>query len=139
MSQVTTLPDEELLKLVAATDASALEQLYERYVRQCFGLALRMLGDPALSEEAVQEVFLKIWSQPGSFSAQKGKFASWLLSMVHHRCIDELRRRSRMEITLDDQTSGSLFNIEPDPGPQPLEQVWMKEQQEAVRAALTQI
>jgi RNA polymerase sigma-70 factor (ECF subfamily) len=98
-----------------------------------------MLGEPALCEEVVQEVFLKIWTQPSSFSALKGKFASWLLSMVHHRCIDELRRRSRTEVALEDPSTGGILSTAPDPEPQPLEQVWTKETQTAVRAALAQI
>lgn len=139
MLDSTTLSDTTLLERVGSGDASALEQLYERYVRQCFGLALRMLGEPALCEEVIQEVFLKIWSHPDRYSAQKGKFASWLLSVVHHRCIDELRRSSRSESRLDDETTGSVLNTQPDPEPQPLEQIWIKEQQTAVRAALAQI
>ena len=136
MLDTTTSTDVLLLERVVGGDASALEQLYERYVRQCFGLALRMLGDPALSEEVVQEVFIKIWSQPTSYSPQKGKFASWLLSVVHHRCIDELRRSSRTETPLDDETATSLLNTQPDPEPQPPEQAWIHEQQTAVRKAL---
>lgn len=139
MLDLTTSTDVLLLERIGSGDASALEQLYERYVRQCFGLALRMMGDAALSEEVVQEVFIKVWSQPGSYSAQKGKFASWLLSVVHHRCIDELRRSSRTETALDDETAGSLLNTQPDPAPQPPEQVWVREQQTAVRAALAQL
>ena len=53
------IADAELVGRIANGDASALERLYERYVRQCFGLALRILGDSALAEEVVQEVFLK--------------------------------------------------------------------------------
>src|ERR687884_154307 len=98
------IPDEQLVARVANGDSSALEQLYDRYVRQCFGLALRLLGNAQLAEEVVQEVFLKVWSQPTRYSAERGQFASWLLSLVHHRCIDELRRRSRTEVALDDQT-----------------------------------
>jgi RNA polymerase sigma-70 factor, ECF subfamily len=139
MLDSTTLSDTTLLERIGSGDARALEQLYERYVRQCFGLALRMLGEPALCEEVIQEVFLKIWTKPEGYSAQKGKFASWLLSVVHHRCIDELRRSSRTETPLDDETAGSILNTQPDPDPQPLEQVWIKEQQTAVRAALAQI
>ena len=52
--------DNQLVARIVNGDAKALEQLYDRYVRQCFGLALRMLGDVALAEEVVQEVFLKV-------------------------------------------------------------------------------
>ena len=139
MTDLKGLTDEQLLESIGRGDASSLEGIYERYVRQCFGLALRMLGEPAHCEEVVQEVFLKVWTQPHSYSSQKGKFASWLLSMVHHRCIDELRRRSRTEVALDDPATGSYLTTEPDPQLQPVDQIWVKEQQTAVRAALSQI
>lgn len=139
MSEQNGVTDEQLLGRVLGGDSAALEELYERYVRQCFGLALRMLGEPAHCEEVVQEVFLKVWTHPSSYSSQKGKFASWLLSMVHHRCIDELRRRSRTEVALEDPATGNYLITEPDPELQPLDQIWLKEQQTAVRAALTQI
>jgi RNA polymerase sigma-70 factor (ECF subfamily) len=139
MTDLKGLIDDQLLERIRSGDASALEEIYERYVRQCFGLALRMLGEPAHCEEVVQEVFLKVWTQPQSYSSQKGKFASWLLSLVHHRCIDELRRRSRTEVALDDPATGSYLTTAPDPQPQPVDQIWVKEQQTAVRAALSQI
>lgn len=124
---------------IAGGDASALETLYDRYVRQCFGLALRMLSDKALAEEVVQEVFLKVWTQPNSYSPQRGRFASWILSLVHHRSIDELRKYSHGELPLDDPALGGVLNTEADPEPDPADQVWLAEQQKAVREALKQI
>ncbi len=139
MLDLSQASDNQLVLRVADGDASALEQLYDRYVRQCFGLALRMLGDAGVAEEVIQEVFLKLWNQPRSYSAEKGKFVSWLLSLVHHRCIDELRRRSRTEVALDDPVTGSLLNTEADPDPGPADQAWTREQQRVVREALEQI
>jgi RNA polymerase sigma-70 factor (ECF subfamily) len=139
MLDLSPIADDQLVARIARGDAAALEVLYDRYVRQCFGLAMRMLGDSALSEEVVQEVFLKVWTNPGSYSSQKGKFASWLLSLVHHRCIDELRRRSRTEVALEDDETGGVLSTEADPGLEPGDQVWVMEQQRAVRDALTKI
>jgi RNA polymerase sigma-70 factor (ECF subfamily) len=124
---------------VAVGDSSALEQLYNRYVRQCFGLAIRLLGDAPLAEEVVQEVFLKLWTRPDRYSAERGSFASWLLSLVHHRCIDELRRRSRTEVALDDVATGSVLDVAPDPELDPGDQVTLLEQRRAVRQALATI
>jgi RNA polymerase sigma-70 factor (ECF subfamily) len=131
--------DEQLVARVARGNASALEELYDRYVRQCFGLAIRLLGETPLAEEVVQEVFLKLWSRPDRYSANKGNFASWLLSVVHHRCIDELRRRSRTEVALDDPLTGSLLDTAPDPEMDPGDQVTLIEQRRAVRRALAAI
>ena len=129
--------DEQLVARLASGEAAALEKLYDRYVRQCFGLALRVLGDRQLAEEVVQEVFLKLWTQPTLYSHTKGRFASWLLSVVHHRCIDELRRRSRSEVTIESPDSGSLLDGEPSSDPDPGDQVWLAERRRAVRGALT--
>jgi RNA polymerase sigma-70 factor, ECF subfamily len=131
--------DDQLVARLANGDAAALEMLYDRYVRQCFGLALRLVGEPQLAEEIVQEVFLKLWSQPSRYSAQKGQFISWLLSLVHHRSIDELRRKSRTEVTLETPDAGSVLNTEPNQDPEPGDQVWIAEQQRAVRRALAGI
>ncbi len=139
MLDLSPVADDKLVLRIANGDPTALEALYDRYVRQCFGLALRLLNDSALSEEVVQEVFLKLWSQPTSYSPQKGKFVSWLLSLIHHKCIDELRKKSRTEVALDDPLLGSVLDIEPDPSKGPGDQVWVAEQQRVVRQALTQI
>lgn len=139
MLDLSPLADDQLVLRLTNGDASALEELYDRYVRQCFGLALRMLDNSAIAEEVVQEVFLKVWQQPYSYSSQKGKFVSWLLSLVHHKCIDELRRRSRTEVPLDDPVTGSLLDTTSDPDPDLADQVWVKEQQRIVRDALEEI
>lgn len=139
MLELSVIGDDQLMGRVADGDTAALEVLYDRYVRQCFGLALRMLGDAPLAEEVVQEVFTKVWTRPGSYSAQKGKFVSWLLSLVHHRCIDELRRRSRTQVSLDDPTTGSVLDTRADPNSNPEAEVWLGEQQRVVRQALEEI
>ena len=119
MQDLTLNADDLLMLNVANGDAASLEALYDRYVRQCFGLALRMLNNASIAEEVVQEVFTKVWSRPDSFSAHKGRFVSWLLSLVHHRCVDELRRRSNSETPLEDPETGNLLNTEIDPSPDP--------------------
>ena len=131
--------DELLVEKVADGDASALEALYDRYVRQCFGLALRIVEEPALAEEVVQEVFTKFWIKPTNYSADKGKFASWLLSLVHHRCIDELRRKSRTTISLEHPDVGSVLDREPSKEMDPADQAVMFEEQAVVREALREI
>ncbi|MDQ5824687.1 MAG: sigma-70 family RNA polymerase sigma factor [Chloroflexota bacterium] len=139
MLNLSPTADDQLVSRIAGGDAAALEALYDRYVRQCFGLALRMVNEPGLAEEVVQEVFLKLWSRPDSYSSQKGAFVSWLLSLVHHRCVDELRKRSRTEVALDNEQPLSVINTKPDPQPDPSEQVWVMEQQRVVRQALVQL
>ncbi len=75
-------------------DVHALEQAYDRYGTFAFSLAARILGDKALAEDVVQEVFLRFWRQASTFDAAKGSVRNWLLSCTHHRAIDFLRQRN---------------------------------------------
>ncbi len=77
----------------------ALAELYDRYARLVFSLALKVLNDRASAEEMVQEVFAKVWRGAGDYTPERGKFSSWLIGITHHRCIDELRRRRVRPVT----------------------------------------
>src|SRR6266508_6800902 len=85
--------DETLVRLVVQQDVRALEALYQRYSRPVFSLALKILGNREVVEEVVQEVFLRLWTRAKGYDPQRGKLLSWLLTIAHHRAIDELRRR----------------------------------------------
>lgn len=85
--------DGDILDAIAQNDPDALVMLYDRYGRIAFGLAYRILGDAATAEEVVQDAFMSIWRRADSFDASKGNSRSWLLSIVHHRAIDQLRGR----------------------------------------------
>ena len=89
------LSDEALLALVSRSDDSALGALYDRYGRVAYGLALRILRDPALAEDAVQEAFLAVWRSAGSFRAERAKPSTWILTLVHRRAVDLVRREER--------------------------------------------
>ncbi|WP_249227640.1 sigma-70 family RNA polymerase sigma factor [Kutzneria sp. CA-103260] len=86
--------DAELVAAVAAGDQQAFAALYDRYSRQAYSLALRVCVDPEFAEEAVQEAFLAVWKDPGRFDPDRGGFASWLLTLVHHRSVDVVRRQA---------------------------------------------
>ena len=87
------LADDVLLQLVHLGNESALGALYDRYGKLAFSLAYRMLGDIQAAEDAVQEAFINIWRRAGSFSANRGTARTWIMAVVHHRCIDIGRRR----------------------------------------------
>ncbi len=68
VAESNTLTDEELMQEVARGNTGALEALYDRYVSGCFGLAMKIVRDPSVAEEVVQEVFVKLWSRPSVFT-----------------------------------------------------------------------
>ncbi len=86
--------DEDLLTALAEQDASALEELYDRYGRLAFSLAVRIIGSPETAEEIVQEAFLSIWRGATTYQTGRGAVRTWLMSITHHRAIDAVRRRA---------------------------------------------
>jgi RNA polymerase sigma factor (sigma-70 family) len=86
------LSDEALVALVARADEDALAELYDRFGRVAYGLALRILRDPALAEDAVQDAFLAVWRSAGRFVAERAKASTWILTLVHRRAVDLVRR-----------------------------------------------
>jgi RNA polymerase sigma-70 factor (ECF subfamily) len=88
------LEDGELWRELAAGNLTALDMLYDRYAGLALGLASRALGDRQAAEDVVQESFLQLWRHASSYDPRRGSLRSWLLSIVHHRCIDALRRRA---------------------------------------------
>lgn len=88
--------DSDLIRRVGDQDDAALLALYDRYNRQAFGLAFRILGDAANAEEVVQDAFLSLWRNAKSFDTARGGVRTWLLTIVHNRSIDRIRAaRSR--------------------------------------------
>jgi RNA polymerase sigma-70 factor (ECF subfamily) len=86
-------PDRRLMERLAAGDAEALDGLFERHGAMAYSVALRVTGDPAAAEDVVQEAFLGAWRNADRFIGSRGLARTWLLSIVHHRAIDAIRRR----------------------------------------------
>jgi len=134
--------DADLLAWLAAGDPGALTLLYRRYAPVVYSLALRMLGNQQQAEEVVQDVFVKLWRQPQSYDASRGRFINWLLGVTHHRTIDELRSRKRHQLhqVTEAEQAGSegtpILAELPDQAPDLGEQAWLNVQRQAVRAAL---
>jgi len=84
--------DHELVRRVKAGDEGAFLELYRRYSPLANGLALRMVRLPFVAEEIVQEAFVALWRDPDAYREERGSFRAWLLSTVHHRAVDAIRR-----------------------------------------------
>lgn len=75
-------------------DQQAVAVLYDRYGGMAYGLALRITGDATQAEDVVQDAFVSVWRQCGRFDPERGQVRSWLLTIVHHRAVDAVRRRA---------------------------------------------
>ena len=87
--------DQELLALVARSDDIALAELYDRYGGVAYGLALRILRDDGLAQDAVQDAFLAVWRSAAGFLPERAKPSTWILTLVHRRAVDLVRREQR--------------------------------------------
>jgi RNA polymerase sigma factor (sigma-70 family) len=94
-ADVAQLSDEALIGGIARADETALAELYDRYGRAAYGLALRVLRDPSLAEDAVQEAFLHVWRSADRFEPDRAKVGTWVLTFVHRRAVDLVRREER--------------------------------------------
>jgi RNA polymerase sigma-70 factor (ECF subfamily) len=88
--------DLELVRRLDARDAEAFAALYRRYGPAAHGVALRVLRQPALAEEVVHDTFMAVWTAPEAFDPSRGPFRTFLLSLVHHRAVDAVRREERL-------------------------------------------
>ncbi len=115
-----THTDEELVAMLVRKESRALDELYDRYVRLVFSLALKMLRDRPTAEEIVQDVFVRVWSRAAEFRPERASFSTWLLGISHHRCVDEIRRRRNYHVTelSDENPEFDLSDDEMDPAKQ---------------------
>jgi RNA polymerase sigma-70 factor (ECF subfamily) len=93
-------PDPDILAAARAGDERATTALVERYARPVHSLCFRMLGNAADAEDAAQESFVRAFQGLGRYDEAR-PFATWLLSIASHHCIDRLRRRRLSEVSLD--------------------------------------
>jgi RNA polymerase sigma-70 factor, ECF subfamily len=127
------LSDEAVVALVARSDSEALAELYDRFGRVAYGLALRMLRDEKLAEDAVQEGFLTAWRNADRYMPERAKASTWLLTLVHRRAVDLVRRedRRRAEPLAERSEPAATESAEDD--------AWLRFERERVQAALRQL
>lgn len=85
--------DRAVLALVTAGQLDALQELYDRYRTMAYSIALRITQDASLAEDVVQDAFLGVWRNASRYVEGRGSVKTWLLSIVHHRAVDAVRRR----------------------------------------------
>ena len=128
------LSDEALVALVARGDEDALAELYDRVGRIAYGLALRVLRDERHAEDAVQEAFLQVWRSAATFRAERAKASTWILTLVHRRAVDLVRREERRQA--DPLTDDSMLGMATE---ETEEAAWLRFERERVQAALKEL
>ena len=101
MVDYESLDDHQLIQRVSQVDKDALEALYVRYQTPVYSLAMFMLKQPALAEEATQDIFLNIWLKAASFNSERGQPKAWIMSVAHHKIVDVIRSRRRTIVNTD--------------------------------------
>jgi RNA polymerase sigma factor (sigma-70 family) len=124
--------DRAVLARLADGELDALEDLYDRYKTMAYSIAYRITNDATLAEDVVQDAFLGAWRNAARYIEGRGSVKTWLLSIVHHRAIDAVRRR---------RPTSELPDLElPPPAAFTLPDVWAEVaailDAETVRAAL---
>ena len=127
------LSDEAVVALVARSEELALAELYDRHHRVAYGLALRIVRDESLAEDAVQEAFLAVWRTAARFIPERAKASTWILTLVHRRAVDvvrrEQRRRTEQLTEADDVATESSA----------ADDAWLRFERERVQAALKRL
>jgi RNA polymerase sigma-70 factor, ECF subfamily len=127
------LSDEAVVALAARSDEVAFAELYDRYGNVAYGLALRVVRDETLAQDAVQDAFLAIWRGAARFVPERGKASTWILTLVHRRAVDLVRREQR-------RRTEPLEPGEPVAGQPSAEDVaWLRLERERVQAALRKL
>src|SRR5260221_8322520 len=105
--------DAALIARIRTGDQSAMADLYDRYARVVYGVALRVLASTTAAEDVVQEVFLQLWRNPQAFDADRGRLAPWLAVIARNRAIDLLRKRPQ-EDDIDELPISTGVDLEDD-------------------------
>ncbi len=130
--------DLQLLRRVQSQDDHALATLYDRYSRVLYAVALRVVRDPALAEEVMQDVFLRCWNGAATYQPQRGRVAVWLIVMTRTHAIDLLRSRHHRARQRED-TPMPEFNFPPSMiQPAPTDDQFLRDAIQSALATLTE-
>ncbi|WP_299506862.1 sigma-70 family RNA polymerase sigma factor [uncultured Roseobacter sp.] len=115
----------DLICRVALRDRVAFDALYQLTSRKLFGVALRMLKDPGEAEDAIQDIYVRIWQKADHFRPGQAQPMSWLIAIARNLSIDRLRRRKPPAVPITDASDVA----DPAPGPEAMTAQSMQRQQ----------
>ena len=85
-------PAEQLLASCAAGDRAAFQSIYRMFSAAAYGLALRVLRDEELAQDALQDAFTQVWTEAHRFAGDRASARAWIMTIVHRRSVDRVRR-----------------------------------------------
>lgn len=129
--------DRELVLRVAQGDDDAFRELFQRYGPAAKALAQRIVRQSFMAEEISQEAFLGLWRSPSAYRAERGSVRGWLMSAVHHRAVDYVRREEAQRRRAKEEADPS--EVGEDVGEVVVDAADLVEQRARVRAALAEI
>ena len=132
--------NEEMAWVLQAQQGSdeAFTQLVEAYQTHVYNMCYRMLGDAESAEDAAQETFLRAFQHLNRYD-QKRPFATWLLSIAAHYCIDRLRKRKFSMISMDAEEDENSLDLPDADAPNPEAEMMHSEQRERIQGLLKRL
>lgn len=131
----SSVDDAALMRLIALSQEQALAQLYDRYNRLVFSLALAIVQDRATAEEITLDVFMRIWQKASLYNPEQARVSTWLTHITRNHAIDVLRRRAvrpeHHSVELNEEAPRSES-----PGPSPADTAEETLQRERIHSAL---
>ena len=122
---------------IARGDVAAFAAVYERYAARVHAWAAHALGAGA-ADDAVQEVFIRVWRKAHQFDPARGRFVTWLMAIARHHVLRELERSGRERRVGADEIDAALRSLV-DPAPGLDERAWLSEQERLVGRALVEL
>ncbi len=127
--------DRALVAQLRAGDEAALRTAYHEHAPAVFGLAMRVLANEALAEEATQDVFVRLWEQPDRFDAERGTLRSFLLAITHSRAVERVRAEDSIRRRHESAQRQPVVPVNDDPA----RSLVVRDVQDAVRRALAEL
>ena len=137
VGSVDDATDRDLVRRVVEGDEEAFRDLFRRYGAVAKALALRVIRQPFLAEEIAQEAFLALWRNPTAYRADRGSVRAWLMSTVHHRAVDVIRREESQRRRAE--AADPMEAVEEDVGDVVVQQAALEEHRQAAIAALGEL
>ncbi len=103
--------EEKIIQLIKRKDKAFVSLIYDNYADNLYGVIKTILKDEALSQDALQESFIKIWKNAAQYDPKKARLFTWLLRICRNTAIDKLRSKQKQkarEIQIDDSNVDTL-------------------------------